>query len=341
MSLALAFAVAATVTLVCAPLAAAIARRTDFYDRPAGYKEHDRPTPYLGGVAVFVGFVAGMLTAPGAVEQFVPLVACSAGLLVVGTIDDRFAVSPRWRVLAEIVAATALSLTGGGWELFHSDLANLALTVLWVVGLVNAFNLMDNLDGAAATVAGVGSAGVGALALANGDSGLALVAFAVCGACAGFLPHNLAAPARIFLGDGGSMALGMLVAGSAIVAANPDQLGGSALLAGALLVGVPILDTTLVVVSRTRDRIPLSRGGRDHLTHRILARLGSARRVALALAGIQGVLAMLALTGEQLGPVPLMVLASLSTGAGLLGLLLLDSPGWKPSRVGPDSAPPG
>ena len=96
-----------------------------------------------------------------------------------------------------------------------SDAANLLLTALWVIGVVNAFNLMDNLDGAAASVAAVSAACVGALAVIGDDVPLAVIAFALCGALAGFLRFNLARPSRIFLGDGGSMPIGFLLAGCA------------------------------------------------------------------------------------------------------------------------------
>lgn len=122
-------------------------------------------------------------------------------------------------------------------------------------------NLMDDLDGAASTVTAGSAAGIGTLALAEGDTGLAAVAFALCGACVGFLPYNLADPARIFLGDGGSMPLGMLIAGLAMGAAGHAGLDGSALLTAGLLAGLAILDTTLVTVSRWRRHVSLLTGG--------------------------------------------------------------------------------
>src|SRR5205823_6453585 len=201
-----------------------------------------------------------------ATGRFAGLFAMAAALLALGTLDDRLTVPPGWRVLAEVGMAIALDISGHGWTVFPWDAANLLLTVAWVVGLVNAFNLMDNLDGATATVAAVTGAGIGTLALGDGDPALAGFSFTISGACVGFLPHNLARPARIFLGDGGSMPLGFLLGAAAIVAADHKALGESAVLGGALLVGLVILDTALVVFSRHRARIPLVTGGRDHLT---------------------------------------------------------------------------
>ena len=159
-----------------------------------------------------------------------------------------------------------------GWTLFANDLANLAVTVLWVLGIVNAFNLMDNLDGAAATVAGASAAGIALLAAyeARGRSR------ALCGgvrACAGF-HFNLTRPARIFMGDGGSMLLGF-VAALAMAVWRLNGMAGTAFPPAILLAGLPIFDmTTTVIVSRLRRGAP-AQGGRDHTTHRLLPIIGS------------------------------------------------------------------
>src|SRR5205085_10468953 len=118
-----------------------------------------------------------------------------------------------------------------------------------------------------------------------------------------FLPRNLARPARIFLGDGGSMPVGFVIAAGAIAATDANSLHAAALLGGAMLAGLPILDTALVTISRRRAGVTLLTGGRDHLTHRLLTRLGTPRRVALALAIAQALLSAAALAGDQAGPV--------------------------------------
>jgi len=145
-----AFALGAAITFAITPLSAALARGTDFYDIPSGYKRHWAPTPYLGGLAVFVGFLIPAAVFGSAIARFGVVVGCAATLLVIGTLDDRVAIPPAGRVAAELAAGGALYASGHGWAVFSSDVANLALTLGWVVGLVNAFNLMDNLDGATA-----------------------------------------------------------------------------------------------------------------------------------------------------------------------------------------------
>jgi UDP-GlcNAc:undecaprenyl-phosphate GlcNAc-1-phosphate transferase len=283
---ALACAVAALATYLLTPLAILVAKRTGFVDSPAGYKGHKQPTPYLGGCAITIGVVAGAAVG-GIPSRYALLVGCAVGVWVLGTIDDKVSLPILLRLAAEVAVGLALAFGGLGWDVFHHASADGALTVFWVVGVMNAFNLMDNMDGASATVAGVSSLGIGTLALMAGRTGLAPLCFATAGACAGFLPRNLANPARIFMGDGGSLPLGLLVAGTAMSAVNRGYLGPSGVVIGALLVALVILDTTLVTVSRSRGGRPVLSGGRDHLTHRLAKRLGSPRRVALTLAVTQ------------------------------------------------------
>jgi UDP-GlcNAc:undecaprenyl-phosphate GlcNAc-1-phosphate transferase len=207
-------------------------------------------------------------------------------LWALGTLDDRINVPVGIRVLAEVGVGVAIWALGDGWVITGYDAFNLVVTVVWIVGVVNAFNLMDNMDGAAATAAGVSAAGTGALALAFGNPDLAPVCFAVAGACVGFLPYNLARPARIFMGDGGSLPIGLLIAALTILAvrSSENSLGATGVIIGGLIVGLVILDTSLVTFSRARGRRPLFSGGRDHLTHRVAGQVGSSRAVAATIA---------------------------------------------------------
>jgi UDP-GlcNAc:undecaprenyl-phosphate/decaprenyl-phosphate GlcNAc-1-phosphate transferase len=331
LSAAVGFAVAGAASLVTTPIAIRVARRADFYDHPRGYRRHVAPTPLLGGAAVVGGFFLGAV-AVGASGKLLVLLACAAGLWIVGTIDDRGAVAPKWRLLAEVGAAAALISVGLGWNTSGGG-GDIVLSMLWVVGLVNGFNLMDNLDGACGTVACVSAAGIGTLAAIHGEPALAGLGFALAGACAAFLHWNLAAPARIFLGDGGSRPIGLLVAGLAMATGRHMHVGAANLLAVALMVGVVILDTALVTVSRTRRGVTLVTGGRDHLTHRLSLVLRSPRVVAGALAIVQATLCALAIAGDRLGTEVLGILAVLTTLLGLVTIAVLDSARWRPVGI--------
>jgi UDP-GlcNAc:undecaprenyl-phosphate GlcNAc-1-phosphate transferase len=334
-----AFAVAALVTLAATPLTIRIAERTAFFDLPAGYKEHVRPTPYLGGTAIMAGILAAVLLVPGTVEEHGVIVACALVVCVVGTLDDRVNLPVSTRLSVEASIALLLWSTGHGWDAFHSAPADLLLTVIWVVCVANAFNMMDNMDGAAASMGAVSTAGAGVLALMAGYPALAPLCFAVAGACAGFLPRNLATPARSFMGDGGSLPIGLLVAALTMAAVTPGYLGPSGVVVAALLVGLVILDTTLVTVSRSRGGRPVLSGGHDHLTHRLAVRLGAPRHVALALATTQLVICAVTIGVAEAG-IGWVLLAG---GAGLLlgGALVweFETSRWSGAAV-PDAPPP-
>ena len=288
----LAFGLAAGLTQLTVPLAIRLAVSTGFLDQPVGYKAHGRATPYLGGLGVMAACLPIALVVGGGSEVLV-IVACAAGLCLVGIADDRVSLGPLTRVFAEFATAFALWQTDLGWLLFDESVLNLALTTVWVVGIVNAFNLMDNLDGATGSVGAVSAAGIGLLAATRGEMAIAAMALAVAGACFGFLRFNLAKPAKIFLGDGGSMPLGFLLAAGVTAIPSIEGFGTAAVFAVVPLVGLAVLDTTLVVVSRIRRGVGVLTGGRDHLTHRLLRLLGTPRLVALTLASAQAALCVL------------------------------------------------
>ena len=286
--LTLGFAAAAALVLVLTPLAIRVAVRTAFLDHPAGYKMHARSTPYLGGVAVIAGFCT--VAALGESFDGLPVILLAAlALTALGTVDDRVGLGIPLRLAIQAIAALVLWVDDVHWSFTGVEALDLAVSVVWVVGVANAFNLLDNIDGAAASTATASAAGIAGLALVGDSVPAAAVAFALSGACLGFLPYNLASPSRIFLGDGGSLPIGCLLAALAMVA--PVDSGVVGLLAVVPIVGVAVFDTTLVIVSRRRRGAPVLQGGRDHSTHLLLPRLGSARRVSGALFLAQGLAA--------------------------------------------------
>ena len=299
---------AAALTVAAPPLARRIAIRTDFLDHPVRYKAHGAATPYLGGAAVLFSFVVIASVLGSAWSQFATVMALALTLAVMGTIDDRRTLKPGLRFGIQLLAGLALWVDGIRWEVTGQVWIDLPITLIWVAGLANAFNLLDNIDGAAATTAAVSAAGIGTIALTEGDGALAATAFALSGACAGFLVFNLANPAKIFLGDGGSLPIGFLIAALAMLI--PTDLGQEAILAAIPLAGIAIFDTTLVVVSRTRRGVSILTGGRDHTTHRLLGVVGSPGRVAVLLAFAQVLLCALALAMQSLSDGILILVAA-------------------------------
>jgi UDP-GlcNAc:undecaprenyl-phosphate/decaprenyl-phosphate GlcNAc-1-phosphate transferase len=323
--LALAFAIGFGAALITVPVAIRVAWRTDFLDHPVGYKKHARPTPYLGGAAVMLAFLPASLLLGGGASQFGVIVVCALGLSLVGAVDDRVGLGPLPRVIAEIAAATAVWSAGLAWYVSESEMVNLLVAIVWVVGVVNAFNLMDNLDGAGGTIGAVSAAGAGALAAIEGGPLLGALALSLSGACAGFLPFNLDRPARIFLGDGGSMPIGFVVAAVVMGISEHAGLGQSVIVAAALFVGLPALDTALVVISRTRRGAAVLSGARDHLTHRLLGRLHTPRAVALALGLTQAALCLVGLVLFQAAVAAVFAFGAMYFALGCAAILVLES----------------
>jgi UDP-GlcNAc:undecaprenyl-phosphate GlcNAc-1-phosphate transferase len=171
------------------------------------------------------------------------------------------------------------------------------------------------------------------LAAADGNAALGAIALALAGACAGYLPFNLASPSRIFLGDGGSVPIGFLIAATIMALPESGRLGWATIPLAVVLVGLPALDTALVIVSRKRRGVGICTGGRDHLTHRLRARLGTPRRVAMALATGQAFLCGAgAVLYEFKDSIAMAGSLTLILG-GIFVVALLESPEWAPAAT--------
>lgn len=334
--LGLACALALVATGCITPAAIAVAHRTAFYDHPSGYKQHGSATPYLGGVAVVAGLLAALLAFGTGLNEYGVALGAALLFLAIGTLDDRHGLGIGLRLGIEVATAAALYFAGLGWSVFGAGAADFVLTVAFVVAVVNAYNLMDNLDGAAPSVAAVAAGAIGIYAAAEGAFVVALLGLGLAGACAGFLPYNLASPrARIFLGDGGSMAIGVTLAALMMSLPGAAHLDWVLIAVTVVLVGLPAFDTALVIFSRLRRGENVLSGGRDHLSHRLHERLGSARRVALVLAAGQAVCCGAAITLTQVGP----ALAALGAGSlfalAIISIVAIDVPGWLAGILAP------
>ena len=208
-------------------------------DHPIDYKKHAESTPYLGGSAVLIGFIVAAIAFGDGLGRFGTILAGTALLWIIGTLDDsKGGIGVRPRFIVQVGVAAWLWSSDLGWSLIgNSDIANLALTVFWVVGITNAANLMDNQDGASGSVIGAAAMGTGLLAVIQNDPILGALAASLAGACVGFLPHNLASPSKIFMGDGGSAPIGFILA-AAVMSVPHTGLGLVSLLAAVPLVGL-------------------------------------------------------------------------------------------------------
>ena len=294
-------------SLALTPVAAILAIRLEMLDRPDPRKLHSTPTPLLGGLAIYLSCLFFIvLLIPGSFSMELWGVLTGATLLLgTGILDDRGLLHPQVKLMGVMpVAALILVLTGtrvSSWpfssylpESIHGPLS-LFLTLVWVVGMTAAFSILDHMDGLCAGVAAIASAFFLLLGLLHQEVLVSSLAAAVLGGTLGFLKWNFK-PARIFMGDGGAMFLGFILATLGIKAGMGHP--GMNWVVPVLVLGVPIFDTALIIVSRLRrGLLPFSSPGKDHTAHR-LANLGLGQRgavLSLYFAGlVSGLTALLA-----------------------------------------------
>ena len=277
-------AVAGLIAFVTTPLTLMVARRLGFTDDPGPHKLHLAPIPVLGGLAIWAAIV-GALIVFGEGRQFVELVVIVVGgtiVAVVGLVDDRVGLGPRGKISGQVVAGVVLVFGGVQTALFSSRLLDVVMTVFWVVAITNAINLLDNMDGLAAGVSAASAGSFLLLASLNGQVLVSSLAAALLGACLGFLFYNFY-PAVTFMGDTGSMLLGFALAVLGIKLAFPGMPREYTWFVPILVLGVPIFDTILVMISRWRRGVSWWKGGMDHTSHRLVSLGLSHRRVVLAL----------------------------------------------------------
>jgi UDP-GlcNAc:undecaprenyl-phosphate GlcNAc-1-phosphate transferase len=279
--------VSAAVTIAALPVAAVVLwvllRSPRVGDRlvahPSGERWHDAPTPMFGGVGITLGLFAGVacavvVGATDATGELLGILAGCAILFVAGLVDDVRHLSPLAKLAAQFAAAGVAVAAGLRVELIGNDLIATVVALLWLVGITNAFNLLDNMDGLAATLAAVacGYFAVDAATVHENDVVLVL-ALSLGFACLGFLPFNLRPGRRaaVFMGDAGSQVLGFMLAALGLAASwTTAGTTVATMLLPLLVLAVPILDTTLVTVMRMRERRPVTQGGKDHTSHRLV-----------------------------------------------------------------------
>jgi UDP-GlcNAc:undecaprenyl-phosphate GlcNAc-1-phosphate transferase len=319
----LAFLVPLVATSLLTPVAARLAHRLGILDHPSRGKFHRAPTPYLGGAALAGGLLLVASLTAGVSAQILAILLGGLVLGVWGLLDDWVTVRPSVKLAVEASAGIALWLVGIRAGLFGVEALDLALTVLWVIAVTNAVNLVDNMDGLASGVSAVAAGAFFVVAAWLGEFLVASFALAVAGASVGFLlPHNLP-PAKIFLGDAGTLMLGFLLAA---VGLKLELVGENGLVRSAvpaLILGVPLFDMTLVLVDRLRRRRPVFRGATDHSSHR-LASLGlSDREVAAVVVGAEFACCGTALLLLRLPFESAVSLAVTAAVVGITALLLL------------------
>jgi UDP-GlcNAc:undecaprenyl-phosphate GlcNAc-1-phosphate transferase len=286
----LAFLIALFASMMLTVPVRALALRVGMVDLPGPRKVHLQPIPLLGGLAIYGGVMLAIVFAfDGAARaQSVGIVTGATLVAAVGFLDDRGWLHHQIKLFVGMPVAACILLASGihaqAFELIVAGRAgyflDAALTIFWVVAVTASFSILDHMDGLCAGVAAMASFFFALLAFLNGQTVVSTLAAAVFGAATGFLRWNFK-PAKIFMGDGGAMFLGFLMATLGLKLRLSDGNDAAALLAPLLILGVTIFDTTLVTVSRSRrGLLPFASPGKDHAAHR-LANLGLGQRGAV------------------------------------------------------------
>jgi len=313
--------------------------RTPLARRVVAAPRHDRwhttATPLLGGVGIYAGFLVGVgaALAVGAIPangETLGILTGATILFVAGFADDVFSLGPIPKLAAQLLAAAAVLAGGTTIQLVHNEVLADAIAVLWLVGMTNAFNLLDNMDGLAATLAGIAAAffAIDAVTV-HPNNGVLVVSLALALACAGFLPFNLRprSAASVFMGDSGSQVLGFTLAALGLTASwKTAGTTVATLLLPILVLAVPLLDTSLVTILRLMDGRPVYQGGRDHTSHRLVYHGLTERRAVVLLAFVSAGLGATSLTYNVLGNGWITLIGVLLTFALLVqfGSLLAD-----------------
>jgi UDP-GlcNAc:undecaprenyl-phosphate/decaprenyl-phosphate GlcNAc-1-phosphate transferase len=318
------------------PIARLIAVNVGLIDKPEARKVHLRATPLLGGLAIYLAAVVATIiaTPSSAYSQIFSVLAGATLLLVVGILDDRGLLHHQLKLMVAMPLAAMILLVSGiratvfsaGWLPGPAELwiaVDYVISLIWIVGLTASFSILDHMDGLCSGVAGVAALFFLIIAASNGQVLVATLAAAVFGATMGFLVWNFN-PAKIFMGDGGAMFLGFMMATLSLSLGVPDTAGAPPFLVPMIILGGALFDTLLVIISRTRrGLVPFASPGKDHTAHR-LSNLGLGTRGAVlamyAIGACFGLLALLAQRLTMMQSLTLVAILVIVVGAAVVAL---------------------
>ncbi len=294
----LAFVGALLIAFAATPVARRIAPHLGVMDQPNPRKIHAEPMPLLGGAAIVIASLLTLLLLRNRfeIQQLGSILLGAALMALMGFYDDRWGLRPILKLTGQIVGAMILIVSGVRVTALPQEWMNLLVTLVWVVGLTNSLNLLDNMDGLSSGVAAVCASFFVVMAATSGQIYVGALAAALLGSTLGFLVYNFN-PASIFMGDTGSLFLGFMLAAIGIKLRFPSNVAFVTWMVPIIVMGMPIFDTTLVFISRLRrGKNPLTTPGKDHVSHRLVARGFTTREAVMThylASGAYGIVAIL------------------------------------------------
>lgn len=319
------------IAIAVTPLSKRLAPRLGLVAHPRARDIHSVPVPKLGGIAIVAGVMLFALVAGErfGFRQLAAILLGAAFMSFLGLVDDRFQLSAYIRLPLQMLAALFVWFFDVRISILASPVLDAVLTVIWIVGISNAMNFLDNMDGLLAGISAVIAAFFMALAVINGQYLVALLSAAVLGACIGFLVWNLN-PANVFMGDSGSMFLGFLLACIAIKLRFVGQSPMVSWLTPLIVMGLPVFDMTLVVLSRLRrGKNPLTTPGKDHTSHRIHNQGFTKRETVMILYLICAALGITAIIASAASVAANVMIAAALLAAGGYAFWLLEFGPWR------------
>ena len=310
-------------SLILTPVVRRFAVKYKFVSYPKQDRWRMRVVASLGGIAIFASFLIPYLIFGSHGLKSVGFVFGAFGIFWLGLFDDIIHIKPDTKLIGQIMIACVTIMFGINFNIASTPLINIPLTIFWIVGVVNAFNLLDNMDGLCAGVTSIAALILCIHSIMNNNAQLAVVALIILGSTLGFLKYNFN-PAKIFMGDCGSMLLGYTLAAIALLGTSKEKSGLLITMAIPVLVlAVPIFDTIFVTLARSINNRPISQGGRDHTSHRLVTLGLSEKNAVLLLYAISAVCGVSAVLYTVLNVIHMSILLTLLViGLFIFGMFL-------------------
>ncbi len=327
----LVFSGALLIAFAATPIARRVAPWLGVMDQPDPRKVHAHPMPLLGGAAIVIASLLALVLLRDRIEfqQLSSMLLGAALMALMGFYDDRWGLSPLLKLLGQILATIILIVSGVKVTALPQEWMNLLVTLVWVVGLTNSLNLLDNMDGLSSGVAAVCASFFVVMAAVSGQIYVGALAAALLGSTLGFLVYNFN-PASIFMGDTGSLFLGFMLAAIGIKLRFPANVPFVTWMVPIIVMGIPIFDTTLVFISRLRrGKNPLTTPGKDHVSHRLVARGFTTREAVMTHYLASGAYGMVAILVTQATVLEGYLLGGVTVLVSLYGLWFFE---FKPKR---------